>query len=142
MKVRTFAETYSQAGSTWREVKTPIESEGTLAAVYINGGVPMAAFFTIQTESGDWVLFAEYYFRPDGTLAMRHEQLNTFIGNAMVIRDRYWGCRGEAYGGATRHLDLDTQKQKKPDPDFDDHRAPLFKRVQDLPFFSALSPRN
>jgi hypothetical protein len=120
-------------------VKNGKERGGTVAALYGTDGIPAVAFFTIQSESGDWILYATYYFRPtNGSLAKRHEQLNTFFGNASVIRDSYFGCRGEVYGGTARHLDLETQAPKAPEPQFIDERAPLFKRVQSLPFFSAL----
>jgi hypothetical protein len=148
MKVRTFAETYAQPRSIWNEVKRGEvkrgnESTGTVAAVYVADGLPVAAFFTIQTASGDWVLYADYYFRPDGSLARRHERLNTFRTNASVIRDAWFGCHGEAYGGTTQHVDLKTNKPKQPSadsiaPDFIDQLAPLYMRVQSLPFFSAL----
>jgi hypothetical protein len=141
MRVRTFAASDSLHGEEWSELTDSSETEGTAASVYFDQGTPVAAFFTIQTESGDWVLFACYYFRSDGSLAKRHERLNTSYGSASVLRDAYFGCHGEAYGGLTRHLDLKTQKPKKPDPEFVDERAPLFKRVQDLPFFSLLKPR-
>ncbi len=134
MTVRTFAETFSLRWSTWHEVKTPGEGAGTVASVYFDNNIPVAAFFTIQTESGDWVLFADYYFRPDGSLAKRHERLNTFYGNVSVLRDTYLGCHGEEYRGTTRYLDLKTQQPKEASSDFIDQRAPLFKRVQNLPF--------
>jgi hypothetical protein len=137
-----FAATDSQQREEWRELKTPSEGEGTVASVYFDVDIPVAAFFTIQSESGDWVLYASYYFRSDGSVAKRHERLNTFYGDASVLRDAYFGCHGEAYGGATRHLDLETHKPKKPDPEFVDERAPLVKRVQGLPFFSALKHRD
>jgi hypothetical protein len=138
MTVRTFAETYSQQGSTWREVKPRNGSRGATATVYIARGLPAAAFFTIQTLSGDWVLYADYYFRPDGSLAKTHERLNSFHSGTSAIRDAYFGCYGEAQGDATRHLDLKTRKPKQPDTELADVRAPLFMRVQSLPFFSAL----
>jgi hypothetical protein len=103
-----------------------------------HAGVPIVAVFTMETESGDWILDASYYFRPDGSLAKMHEHLNTFYGHATVIRDSFFGCHGEVYGSTTSHVDLKTKQPKKPDPEFVDERAPLFKRIQDLPFFTAL----
>jgi hypothetical protein len=141
-EVRTFTEAYSQQGSIWREVKRGRESTGTTADVYVANGVPVAAFFTIQTLSGDWALYADYYFRPDGSLAKMHERLNTFHRGASVIRDAWFGCHGEAYGGTAHHLDLKTKKPTQPGPESIDERAPLFMRVQNLPFFSALKGRN
>lgn len=142
LKVRTFVEASSEQNGGWHEATSPSEVEGTVASVYFENDVPVAAFFTIQTESGDWVLYASYYFRPNGTLAKRHEQLNTFNGNARVLRDTYLGCRGEVYRGATQHQNLESRKAKRPEPGFIDERAPLFRHVQKLPFSSALKRRN
>ncbi len=143
MKVRTFIETYPQQKPVWREVKALGDGGGAAAAVYMDdAGIPVAAFFTIQTESGDWILYADYYFRPDGSLAKRHERLNTFHGNAAVIRDAFFGCRGEVHRRTSRHLDLQTKKEKRPAPEFVDEHAPLFQRIQDLPFSSALKHKN
>ena len=51
-----------------------------------------------------------------------------------MIRTVYFGCRGEAYPGTTRHLDLKTKAPKQPDPEFVDESAPSFRHVRDLPF--------
>ena len=142
MEVRTFAERYSQQPSIWREVKRGSESAGTIADVYVADGVAAAAFFTIQTLSGNWVLYADYYFRPDGSLAKMHEQLNTFGTGASVVRDTYFGCRGEAYGGTVHHSGPASSSPKQHDSGSSDERAPLFLRVESLPFFSALKSRS
>jgi hypothetical protein len=141
-ELRTFAETYSQQGPIWREVNRGRESTGTMADVYVSGGVPAAAFFTIQTLSGDWVLYADYYFRPDGSLAKMHERLNVFHTSASVVRDTWFGCHGEAYGGTVHHFDLKTKKPRQSDSESSDERAPIFTRIQNLPFFSALRSRS
>jgi hypothetical protein len=141
-EVRTFAETHSLQGSIWSEVKRGRETAGTMADVYVANGIPAAAFFTIQTLSGDWVLYADYYYRPDGSLAKIHEQLNTFHASASVVRETWFGCRGEAYGGTVHHFDLKTRKPRQADPESGDQRAPIFTRVQNLPFFSALRSHN
>src|SRR5205823_3858420 len=95
MKVRYFADAGSSEKSDWEETKEVIQ-ESEVASVYLNeNNLPVAAFFTIQTESGDWILYAAYYFRPDGSLAKKHERLNTFYGHAIVIRDVLHGCHGE-----------------------------------------------
>ncbi len=109
-----------------------------MADVYVSGGVPAAAFFTIQTLSGDWVLYADYYFRPDGSLAKMHERLNVFHTSASVVRDTWFGCHGEAYGGTVHRFDLKTKKPRQSDSESSGERAPIFTRVQNLPFFSAL----
>jgi hypothetical protein len=140
MKASTFAETYSLQGPIWREVK-PEGRAGTVATVYVADGIPAAAFFTIQTLSGDWVLYASYYFRPDGSLAKMHERLNTFRSYTSAVRDTYFGCQGESFGGAAHHLDLKTGKPKQPDGDFIDERAPVFIHARNLPFFTALKRR-
>ena len=142
MKIRTFAEASYQEHSIWNEVEGRPDAGETVAVVYVDRETTIAAFFEIQSESGDWVLFADYYFRPNRSLAKRHERLNTFYGNASVIREAYFGCHGEDFGGTTRHLDLSTQRPKAPDPEFIDEPAPLYKRVEDLPFSSALRRAN
>lgn len=134
--VRSFAQTFDQDKEVWREVKAIQEVEGTGAAVYLNdANIPVAAFFTFQTESGDWILDVAYYYRLDGSLAKQHGHLNTFYGHLTVLRDAFFDCKGVKYHSSVDYLDLKTQKPVKPGPDFIDEQAPDYPAIQRLPFY-------
>jgi hypothetical protein len=137
-RVRSLTGSGAEGKPGWREANR-LTGASQIADVYLNDAqAPIAAFFTTQTESGDWILYTRYYFRPDGSLAKEHERLNTFHGNASVIRDTFFGCRGELLRAVSQHLDLKTQKPKKPAPDFLDEESPSIKHVRDLYFLSWL----
>jgi hypothetical protein len=133
---RTFVSEFSEQ-PTWAEGGT--DREGNVANLFLKDGKPIVAAFTLSSESGDWTLFATYYFRRDGTLAKMHELLNTFYGNASVIRETFLTCSGSVVAQSVEHLDLKTKKKKRPDPDFINETSPLFKRIESLPFFDLLA---
>ena len=133
---RTFVSEFSEQPK-WTTGGT--DREGNVANLFLEDGKPIVAAFTLSSESGDWTLIATYYFRRDGTLAKMHELLNTFYGNASVIRETFFTCSGSVVPQGVEHLDLKTKKKKRPDPDFIDETSPLFKRVESLPFFDLLA---
>jgi hypothetical protein len=135
---RTFGKPFSEE-SKWTEVSG--DHEGDFASIFTDGRKPVVAVFTFSSESADWVLEATYYFRADGTLAKKHEVLNTFYGNASVTRDGIFTCSGEVLFKVTRHGDWKTEKEKAPEPEFIDEESPPFKQVEDLPFFGLLTTR-
>jgi hypothetical protein len=116
----------------WIEVQEA--PEGSHAEVLFNGGLPLVADFVLTSDSGDWVLFATYYFRRDGSLAQQQERLNTFYGNAQVLRARVFGCGGKLLKSRSEHRDLKSKKLKKAEPEFIDERAPRIRNTGDLPF--------
>lgn len=139
LRQRKFGKAFSDE-SQWMEVSG--DHAGDSALIFTQGGKPVVTTFTFSSESGDWILDATYYFRSDGTLAKRHELLNTFYGHASVTRDSFYSCTGEPLFKESRHADLKTKKEKPPEQDFIDEDSPVFKRVEELPFWKLLSTQN
>jgi len=128
----------------WREFKGKVAKGETnpddldeVAYVWARKGNVVAAGFTFQSGSGDWVHFVTYYFREDGTLAKIHSRLNTFSGNVTAIRDQYYSANGRLLKETARFLDLQTQKPKK-NPNFHDDETPVYLNVRKLPFSKLL----
>ena len=143
--VRLFADTSSETDKAeqWREFKSEKERDGagenlnSRADVWTRNGKVVGANFTFQTPSGDWTQFVMYYFRSDGTLAKIASTLNTFHGGITVNREDYYNPKGTFLRGTTHCQDLKTQKTK-PCADFQDQPAPLYQKINQLPFYSLL----
>jgi len=108
------------------------------AYVWLLGNRVVKVNFTFQSGSGDWVNYAHYCFRPDGSLAMLKSTLNTFHGEMTVERESFFSTTGTQLGSRADYLDLGSKKPKKPSPEFIDNPPPVFRTVHELPFFAVL----
>jgi hypothetical protein len=107
------------------------------AYVWTRDGKVIGANFTFQSPSRDWAQFVMYYFRVNSTLAKSTSTLNTFNGGITVIRQDYYDSKGMLLKGTTHCKDLKSQ-QPRPCGDFEDKPAPLYKSVNQLPFYLLL----
>ena len=135
------------AQTTWRQ----LPNAGALEEVRTSGSGDSAAFvwlehedlveanFTFQSESGDWVHYANYCFRPDGSLALLKSTLNTFYGEMSVQRETLFSANGTVLDSSTRYSDLRTREPKKPPAGFRDEIAPIYRSVLELPFLVIVS---
>jgi len=135
------------AQTTWRK----LADASALEEVRTSGGGDSAAFvwfeddklveanFTFQSGSGDWVNYANYCFRPDGSLALLKSTLNTFYGEMSVERETLFSADGTTLDSSTRYLELRTRKPKRSAAGFIDEKAPVYRSVFDLPFL-VISP--
>lgn len=123
----------------WRRFKTRTEFEkqemNDQAFVWIQNGILVAAAFTFQSESGDWVHDVTYYYRENGSLAKIEARLNTSYGNISVIRKHYYNDQGQLLRKTERYQDLDTGKPKKPNAEFQDEPIPSYPTIKALPFY-------
>jgi len=88
------------------------------------------------SSSGDWTHHVEYCFRADGTLALSHSILSTFVavdGGVRRIRERRFDRGGQLLWVTSRVIDLETGKARK-DQQFMDQDEPIYKNRVDLPF--------
>ncbi len=100
--LRTFAKVapFGTEESHWREFARAldIEAEEVImdekSSVFQKNGTLVAAWFTVTSQSENWVRYVNYYFREDGTLARMHVQLDSFYGNLTMIRDRSYSGSG------------------------------------------------
>jgi len=138
---------YKKGPDQWREFKSEGDRQkadrgGNLnenAIVWLNSGKVVLASFMFQSPSRDWAHYVTYYYRPDGTVAKIHSQLNTFYGHMSVIRESFYNASGELLESSTQYLDLKThEKIEKPREDFIDELIPMYRRSQNLPFIALL----
>lgn len=99
----------------------------------------LAVSMTMRSGSGDWALFVEYCFRPDGTLARTTSTLNSFytgddIDEGVSLRRKRW------FGAGKKQLKvwsevrgLETNKLQ-PRRQFTTQDEPIYKTVSALPF--------
>ena len=140
---RFFGDTSNEEKSNWRKFKTKKELDNQdeiyeKAIVWSRTGKVIGTNFTLSSPSGDWAHFVMYYFREDGSLAKIHAQLNTFYGEASIIRDQFYDLNGKPIHSTRKVLDLKTQKPKTPKGDFMDQEVVVYKKVSDLPFSQLL----
>ncbi len=146
---RIFADVASGASdepSRWQEFKTEAAREkadtgdnlNENAYVWLKAGKVVGVNFTFQSPSRDWAHFAMYYFREDGTLAKIQSQLNSFYGDMTVRRESFFKSDGQLLHTTVKYFDLNSQKPKKPEKDFPEFPVPVYKKVQDLPFYKLL----
>jgi hypothetical protein len=120
---------------SWHEALAYQEGEGSAAIVYRLEGRVRKVDLTVSTESGDWVLYATYYFRTNGTLARLDERLNTFYGNISRMRVTFFNCAGVVLKTSIRYANLKTKQPfRVPPNDFISEDAPCYKSVDALPF--------
>ena len=56
-----------------------------------------------------------------------------------MSRETLFGCQGEELKATEQFVDLGTKhKKKRPGDDFVDEPSPVFKRIEELPFYAAL----
>ena len=134
---RKFEKPLFPESSKWREIKEwNVEGKIDDAIVFFDRSAPMTVL--LQFNSEDHTLFAYYYFRPDGTLAKREEQLNTFNGEITALRDVWVSCDGKQLKSTKKYFILGSKTETTPGPNFIDRFAPLCRSVRDLPFYPML----
>lgn len=118
--------------------------------LYYQDGKPVLAAFSFSSPSGDWVTYADYYFRPDGTVMKDHCDLRRFgalaidasgrpLGDAdgflvRVIRDLYYDNLGKCLlAPPAKYFDMD-KKKEVPKPAYMDGEWPRYLKLSDLPF--------
>lgn len=129
----------------WRELKGENERTGAdtsenlndNAYVWVRNGKVVGADFTFQSPSRDWVQYAMYYFREDGTLAKTQATFNTFYGNMQIIRKGIYNAKGKLLRSWAEYFDLRTGQKRKRSR-VAEEAAPVYKKVRNLPFYELL----
>lgn len=151
-KQRIFADVASgNEKVNWKEFKTEklrdTADEGDnlnqSAYVWTKAGKVVAAAFTLQSPSRDWVQYITYFYHSDGTLAKTESQLNTFYGDVTVKRNYYFDSKGETIKQDVKYFDLQSQKsidikEREKTGEFIDRKVNFFKNTSDLPFSKLL----
>jgi len=128
----------------WQEFKTKRalqRAEVYSAATAWTGstGEPVVVNVDLTSPSGDWAQYNNYYYRSDGTLARLRAELRTFMGDVIIIRDRFYDSKGKLLQEKTRFLDLQTRKPKKiKEGDFMDIPPEVYAKTSALPFYALL----
>ncbi|HST51603.1 MAG TPA: hypothetical protein VLJ61_06285 [Pyrinomonadaceae bacterium] len=130
----------------WQELKSldvllkPTQANES-ALAWLRRGHVVLARFTLQSDSGDWVHYVDYYFRNDGTLAKVETRLNTFYGHVTAVREKFYGERGEMLQSDEHFYRLGTKhrlRSKDGKEKFIDEPVPVYKTARELPFYRLL----
>lgn len=138
----------------WKEFKTEKlrdaadkgDNLNQSAYVWTKAGKVVAAAFTLQSPSRDWVQYITYFYHTDGTLAKTESQLNTFYGDVTVKRNYYFDSKGETIKQDVNYFDLQSQKsidikEREKMGEFIDRKVKFFKDTSDLPFSKLLDKK-
>src|SRR5436189_2245700 len=139
---------YATEKPEWRKFKSVKELEAfrektetyTVAYNWRSNSKIVSSVFTAFSPSGDWAQYVTHYFRPDGSAAKINAEMRTFNGDYIIIREYYFGARGNLLKKTAKYLDLTTKKPKKPtaemlDEKSDFYRADYYKKVSLLPYY-------
>lgn len=111
----------------------------TIAYIWQKGGKTVAVNFTYSSPSGDWAHFIVNTYRADGTLAKTDSRLNTFYGDAAILRTFYFDAKGKKLKETVKYQDLQSDQPFDPKTrDFFDQEAQIYKNVNGLPFANLL----
>ncbi len=114
----------------------------TIAYIWQKNGKTVAVNFTYSSPSGDWVQFVLGTYRADGTLAKVDARLNTFYGDASVLRTFYFDAKGKKLKETVKYQDLQSDETFDPKTrDFYDQEVEIYKTVNTLPFANLLKSR-
>jgi hypothetical protein len=112
----------------------------TIAYIWKKSGKPVAVNLTLSSPSGDWAQFVLYYFRADGSLAKIDSRLNTFYGDASILKTFYFDAKGKKLKESVKYQDLQSEKTFDPkDREFYDQEVDVYKNVKSLPFAKLLT---
>lgn len=131
----------------WKEFKTKralqrAEVYSAATAWTASTGEVVVVNMDMSSPSGDWAQYNNYYYRSDGTLAKLRAEMRTFLGNVIVIRDRFYDSKGKLLQEKTRYLDLQTRKPKKiKEGEFMDIPPEVYAKTSALPFYALLKNR-
>jgi len=130
----------------WRESKPDGEeaeaSSKENACVWSSQGKIVAVKFTFQSQSGNWVQFATYYYREDGTLAMIGARLNLFRGQTTLLREQFYDRKGVLIRGSVKSCSLKSGREQKPNKELIPEPLPVYLTTDQLPFYQALAEGN
>lgn len=78
----------------------------TTATVFLANGVVSSALFSEVSQSGDWSLYTDMYYREDSTLAFAYIELRTFYGEVRTETRLYYARNGIVVRQIDRVFDL------------------------------------
>ncbi len=120
-------------------LKSASAEKNSTAVVSIHGNSPQLVDFVFQNQFGDSEEFAQYCYRPDGTLANIHSDLKSYHAGRELVRDIWFDHSGSKLVSDSQAYDLQTHKPAKLPADFWDLLPPEFLRVSDLPFAAEMA---
>lgn len=111
----------------------------TIAYIWQKDGKTVAVNFTYSSPSGDWAQFVLNTYRADGTLAKIDSRLNTFYGDATILRTFYFDAKGKKLKETVKYQDLQSDETFDPKTrEFYDQDVKIYKTVNALPFANLL----
>jgi hypothetical protein len=119
------------------------------ATVYFSGDLPVRVDCETKSPTKEWVQYARYYYREDGSLQKTHSDFRRFGAYekekgmeqeflVKVLRDRYYDSNGKMVKkSAPRFFNTSNGREMK-DVVFTDGPWPIYAQTKMLPFYDVL----
>jgi hypothetical protein len=145
-----FADASDQPRPAWRRVASEREIESLNDALFQHSTTARAwlknkSVVAVDTETtagaADWLLAAEYCFRPDGTLASIHSEFRNEKEDYIAVRGESFAPDGTSLGENVQTLDLRSRRPRKLSKQLAaaEIRTPLYRTTKELPFYKLVS---
>jgi hypothetical protein len=145
-----FADASDQPKPAWRRVASEREIESlndalfqhsTTARAWLKGKNVVAVDTEASGGTADWLLAAEYCFRPDGTLAAIHSEFRNEKDDYIAVRDESFTPDGKSLGENPQVLDLHSRRPRKISKQVAsaEIRTVLYHTTKELPFYKLVS---
>lgn len=149
-------ETALDGQAAWKKFDSPEDAKKGLpggylrdATVYLSGDLPVRVDCETKSPTKEWVQYARYYFREDGSLEKTHSDFRRFGAYekekgmeqeflVKVLRDKYYDSRGKMVKkGSPRFFNTSNGREMK-DVVFTDGPWPIYAQTKMLPFYDVL----
>ena len=145
-----FADASDQPRPAWRRVASEREIESlndalfqhsTTARAWIKNKSVVAVDTETTAAATDWLLAAEYCFRPDGTLASIHSEFRNEKDEYIAIRAESFAPDTKSLGENVQILDLHSRRPRKLSKQIlaTEIRSALYHTTKELPFYKLVS---
>jgi hypothetical protein len=156
LPVEYLVEATGEGPSTWRKFESPEDAKkafpgGSLsnATVYFGGDSPVRVDCETKSPTKEWVQYARYYFREDGTLQKTHSDFRRFGAYerekgmeqeflVKVLRDKYYDSKGKMVKKTSPRFFNTSNGREMKDVVFTDGPWPVYSRTKMLPFYDLL----
>jgi hypothetical protein len=142
--------------ATWEKFDSPEDAKKAVpggylsdATVYFSGDLPVRVDCETKSPTKEWVQYARYYFREDGTLQKTHSDFRRFGAYerekgmeqeflVKVLRDKYYDSKGKMVKKTSPRFFNTSNGREMKDVVFTDGPWPAYSQTKLLPFYDLL----
>jgi hypothetical protein len=149
-------ESTSDGQAAWKKFDSPEDAKKAVpggylreATVYLSGDLPVRVDCETKSPTKEWVQYARYYFREDGSLQKTHSDFRRFGAYekekgmeqeflVKVLRDKYYDSGGKMVRKTSPRFFNTSNGREMKDVVFTDGPWPIYAQTKILPFYDVL----